>query len=43
MNQVKGKKWPWEIEVVYSGRHPEIRPTAEMILSSAQSVIAQRE
>lgn len=27
---VKGKKWPWELELVYSGKHPEIIPTAKM-------------
>ena len=28
---VKGKKWPWELELIYSGKHPEIHPTAKMI------------
>ena len=28
---VKGKKWPWELELFYSFKHPEIRPTAEMV------------
>ncbi len=28
---VKGKKWPYELELVYSGKYPEIRPTAKMI------------
>ena len=27
---VKGKKWPWELELVYSGKHPAIKPTAKM-------------
>jgi branched-chain amino acid transport system substrate-binding protein len=28
---VKGKKWPYELQVVYNGRHPEIPTTSEMI------------
>lgn len=31
---VKGKKWPWEIEVVYNKSAPEIPKTAEMALLS---------
>jgi len=34
---VKGKKWPWELELVYSGKHPEIRPTAETIFPLPKS------
>jgi branched-chain amino acid transport system substrate-binding protein len=28
---VKGKKWPWDLEIVYNKAHPEITKTAEMI------------
>ena len=28
---VKGKKWPWELELIYSGKHPNIKPTAQMV------------
>ncbi len=28
---VKGKKWPWELEIVYNKEHPEIRKTAEIM------------
>jgi branched-chain amino acid transport system substrate-binding protein len=28
---VKGKKWPWELEIIYNKPHPEIPKTAEMI------------
>lgn len=28
---VKGKKWPWELEIVYNKKHPEIKKTAEMV------------
>lgn len=28
---VKGKKWPWELELIYSKKFPEIKPTAKMI------------
>ncbi len=34
---VKGKKWPWELELIYGGKHPEIRPTAEMIFPLPKS------
>ncbi len=34
---VKGKKWPWELELIYSGKHPEIRPTAKMIFPLPKS------
>ena len=34
---VKGKKWPWELELIYSGKHPEIRPTAEMLFPLPKS------
>jgi branched-chain amino acid transport system substrate-binding protein len=34
---VKGKKWPWELELVYSGKHPDIRPTAGMIFPLPKS------
>jgi len=27
---VKGKRWPWELEIVYNRNHPEIPLTAEM-------------
>ncbi len=28
---VKGKKWPWELEIVYNIEHPEIPKTADMV------------
>ena len=28
---VKGKKWPYELQIVYNGRHPEIPTTSKMI------------
>ena len=28
---VKGKKWPWDIQIVYNGLAPEIPTTADMI------------
>ena len=28
---VKGKKWPWELEIVYNVGHPEIPKTADMV------------
>jgi len=28
---VKGKKWPWELEIVYNKQNPHIKKTAEMI------------
>jgi len=28
---VKGKKWPWELEIIYNKKHPYIKKTAEMI------------
>ena len=28
---VKGKKWPFELQIVYNGRHPEIPTTSKMI------------
>lgn len=28
---VKGKRWPWEPEVIYNKQHPEIPKTAEML------------
>jgi len=28
---VKGKKWPWELEIVYNRNHPEIQKTADMV------------
>lgn len=28
---VKGKKWPWELEIVYNKQAPSIKKTAEMI------------
>lgn len=28
---VKGKKWPWELQIVYNSGHPEIPKTAEMM------------
>jgi branched-chain amino acid transport system substrate-binding protein len=34
---VKGKKWPWELELIYSGKHPEIRPTAKMVFPLPKS------
>jgi len=34
---VKRKKWPWELELVYSGKRPEIRPTAKMIFPLPKS------
>ena len=34
---VKGKKWPWELELVYSGKQPEIRPTAKMVFPLPKS------
>ena len=29
---VKGKKWPWDIEIVYNKMYPEIPKTADMIV-----------
>ena len=29
---VKGKKWPWDIEIVYNKMYPEIPQTAEMMV-----------
>ena len=28
---VKGKKWPWELEIVYNKKNPHIKRTADMI------------
>ena len=28
---VKGKKYPWEVEIIYNTKNPEIKKTAEMI------------
>lgn len=28
---VKGKKWPWELEIVYNEQNPYIKKTAEMV------------
>ncbi len=28
---VKGKKWPWELEIVYNEQNPTIKKTAEMV------------
>ena len=28
---VKGKRWPWELELIYSGKNPNIKPTAKMV------------
>lgn len=28
---VKGKKWPWEPEIIYNKKHPYIKKTAKMI------------
>ena len=28
---VKGKKWPWEVEIIWNGHHPEVPKTAEVI------------
>jgi hypothetical protein len=28
---VKGKKWPWELEIIYNAKHPDIKKTADMI------------
>jgi branched-chain amino acid transport system substrate-binding protein len=28
---VKGQKWPWEVEIVYNKKHPQIPKTAKMI------------
>jgi branched-chain amino acid transport system substrate-binding protein len=28
---VKGTKWPWELEIVYNKKNPQIKKTAEMI------------
>jgi len=27
---VKGKKWPWELEIVYNEKNPQIKKTGEM-------------
>jgi len=34
---VKGKKWPYELELTYSGNFPEIKPTADMIFPLPKS------
>ena len=28
---VKGKKWPWELEIVENNQHPEIKKTANLM------------
>lgn len=28
---LKGKKWPWNLEIVFNKKHPEIAKTAEMV------------
>ncbi len=28
---VKGKKWPWELEIIYNKKHPYIKKTAKMV------------
>jgi len=28
---VKGKKWPWELEIVENNQNPEIKKTANLI------------
>ena len=34
---VKGKKWPYDLELTYSGNFPEIKPTAKMIFPLPKS------
>ncbi|MFC1868251.1 hypothetical protein ACFL0H_08980 [Thermodesulfobacteriota bacterium] len=34
---VKGKKWSYELELTYSGKYPEIKPTADMIFPLPKS------
>ena len=33
---VKGKKWPWELELVSNQKHPEIKTTAKMVFPIPQ-------
>jgi hypothetical protein len=28
---VKGKKWPWDLEITSNKKHPEIKKTASMV------------